>query len=91
METLNALIRYNAWANERLFATCAGVDAAALAERADGTIGSMQETHAHLVGVEDLYLIMISGRDIERSFGSREEYFAHDFAWFARAVKRAGR
>ncbi|MFN8556640.1 MAG: hypothetical protein U0531_04590 [Dehalococcoidia bacterium] len=34
------------------------------------------------MGVEDVYLAMLEGRDPAGTFESRETYFAHDLAWF---------
>ncbi len=84
VQTLLRLLRYNAWGNERVFALCEAA-APTLLDQADrGSIGSTAETLKHLVGVEDAYLAMTQGRDLDEALGSREAYAAHDLAWFAR-------
>lgn len=83
MQTLRQLARYNAWANQRVFDACAALTAGRLAEVERGTYGSVGETLAHLVGVEDVYLLMLQGRDLSESVGDGS-YSAHDTTWFAK-------
>jgi uncharacterized damage-inducible protein DinB len=80
--TLRDLFAYNGWADELVFALCRDVDRARLEETAAGTVGTIEETLKHLAGVEDAYLDMLHDRPVGGG-GSREEYFAHDLAWFA--------
>jgi uncharacterized damage-inducible protein DinB len=89
MRTLRDLYAYNAWANARVFAACRDVDRAQLEQAAPGTFGSIHETLTHMVGVEDAYLYMLRG-EMPAAMGPREEYYAHDFAWFAERSARLG-
>ena len=90
MRTLRQLCRYNAWANARVFACCRGVDPAVLGAEAKGTIGTIEETLKHAVGVEDVYLVMLRGEDPRTALGPREEYHGHDLAWFAGRAGEVG-
>ncbi len=82
MKTLLLLARYNAWANQRVFEVCAAVSTAELNEAAKGTVGSVGETLAHLVEVEDIYLLMLQGRD-PGDVTKDDSYLTHDTPWFA--------
>lgn len=90
MATLVKLFRYNAWANRRVFDVVAGVEAGELARDAKGTQSSLEGTLKHLMGVEDVYLMLIQGRDMGAA-GSQEAYFAHDLAWFRDRAEEVGR
>lgn len=81
--------RYNTWANARVFAACAGLEATALREDARGTIGTIEDTLKHLIGVEDVYLALIQGLPLGVG-GSREAYAAHDIAWFRERATQVG-
>jgi uncharacterized damage-inducible protein DinB len=83
VKTLVQLVRYNTWSNRRVFDLARQVDPARLRELDDGSVGSVEETLKHLVSVEDSYLAMLRGQDLERVFGSREAYEAHDLDWFS--------
>lgn len=90
MKTLRQLARYNAWANRRVFETCAAIPASQLDEAARGTVGSVGETLAHLVEVEDIYLLMLQGRD-SGELTNDDSYLTHDTPWFAqRSIKLGG-
>jgi len=82
MRTERQLVRYNAWANRRVFDLCASVETERLRETDGGSLGSIEQTLKHMVGVEDVYLEMLRGREPGGGGGSREEYFAHDVPWF---------
>src|SRR5262249_6981551 len=82
MKTLRRFLRYNTWANGRVVDLCRSLDADLLRDDAGGTLGSVEGTLIHLVTVEESYLAMLQGRDLAAAFGSREEYRAHDLAWF---------
>ena len=86
MRTLLQLVRYNAWANQRMLDLCQTVTPALLQEIAEGTTGSVEQTLKHLVAVEDAYLAMLQGRDPSAAAagGSYEAYLAQDLAWFTR-------
>ncbi len=81
--TLAALYRYNAWANRRVFDTVLGVNAARLDAQAGGTYGSITGTLKHHVGVEDVYLTMLSGREQPNDPAGLEQYMAQSLHWFA--------
>lgn len=89
MKTLLQLARYNAWANQRVFDTCAAVASAQLSESAKGTVGSIGETLAHLVEVEDAYLLMLQGHD-PGEVTNDDSYMSHDTTWFAGRSKELG-
>ncbi|HZU77620.1 MAG TPA: DinB family protein, partial [Dehalococcoidia bacterium] len=82
MDTLQRLVRYNGWANSRVFELCAGLDREELTRPAPGSLGTLAETLQHLVGVEDGYLTMLRGQDYQAAFGSREAYMQQELAWF---------
>jgi uncharacterized damage-inducible protein DinB len=83
MEMLNRLLRYNSWANAKLFTLCTEVDPALLTEGAGGTIGSLLATIAHYTGVEDFYLAMLRGVNMATDSASREEYVQNDLPFYA--------
>ena len=89
MSTLHDLYEYNAWANAQVFAVCQSVDQAGLDEQAPGTFGSLTETLKHMVGVEAVYAQMLRDRP-PGAEGAREEFYAHDLAWFAEMAARLG-
>lgn len=86
METLKQLFRYNAWANERVLALCRELDPARLGESAGGTISTAGETLKHLAMVEDAYLTMLTGGDVQTLSNSREALIENDLGWFARRL-----
>jgi len=90
MQTLRRLYQYNLWANERVLGFCHGLDPAGLGDEAAGTIGTIDSTVGHFIGVEDFYLALLRGDDPAAAFGSREAYFAHDLAWFTERSAIAG-
>ena len=89
MSILADLYRYNTWANARVFAACASQDEAALRQDAGGTLGSIEQTLKHLVGVEDVYLLMLQGQAPGQG-AAREAYAAHDLVWFAQRATQIG-
>jgi uncharacterized damage-inducible protein DinB len=88
MQTLLDLARYNDWANARVFDTSVALSSTVLSAEAKGTYGSVQETLAHLVEVEEIYLLMLQGRD-PQGFDS-DAFMAHDNAWFANRSRELG-
>jgi uncharacterized damage-inducible protein DinB len=88
MQTLLDLAHYNDWANQRVFAASASLSNAVLSAEAKGTYGSVQETLAHLVEVEDTYLLMLQGGDVN-SWDS-DAYMERDNAWFAQRSRELG-
>lgn len=79
--TIRDLYGHNRWANHRVFGVTQELDAGTLGENAPGTHGTMESTLKHLVGVEDVYLSMLSDASLE-SRGSLESYLAHGLPWF---------
>jgi uncharacterized damage-inducible protein DinB len=84
LRTLQQLVRYNGWANRRVFDVCRTAAPGLLSEAAKGTIGSVEETLKHMVAVEEGYLALLQDQDLGETFGDREAYLAQDGAWFAR-------
>lgn len=82
MKTLQSLARYNAWANLRVFEISVAVAPEQLSEDAQGTYGSLGETLAHVVEVEDIYLLMLQGHDVSQVTEDKS-YLSHDTNWFA--------
>lgn len=89
MHTLSDLYAYNAWANGKVFAVCRGVDQARLDEEAPGTFGSIAETLKHMAQVEMVYFLMLRDQPLPASKEARDEFFAHELAWFAETLARA--
>ncbi len=89
MQTLRGLARYNDWANQRVFDTCTAIDQGQLSDEARGTYGSVADTLAHLVEVEDIYLLMLQDRD-PSELTQDETYLTHDTAWFAKRSQQLG-
>ena len=82
MKTLLQLVRCNTWSNRCVFDLCDTVAPALLRETDQGSVGSIEETLKHLIGVEDSYLAMLRGEDLTRGFASREAYEAQELTWF---------
>lgn len=89
MQTLQQLFRYNAWANRRVFAVTADLEPALLAQDARGTLGTIEDTLKHMIGVEEVYLTLIQGGALGAS-GSQEAFMAHDLAWFQSRAAELG-
>lgn len=89
MQTLRELGRYNAWANQRVFDASKALTTAILSAEAKGTYGSVKLTLAHLVEVEDIYLLMLKGSDPSAVTGD-DSYFSHDADWFAQRSRELG-
>lgn len=90
MRTLADLYAYNAWANVQVFTLCRDVDQARLDEQAPGTYGTLAETLKHLAQVEAVYALMLQDKPLA-SQEPRDQFFAHDLAWFADLMVRVGR
>lgn len=90
MRTLSDLYAYNAWANAQVFAACRDLDQARLDEDAPGTFGSITETLKHMAQVELVYFLMLQDKPLPASQKERDEFFAHDLAWFAETLARVG-
>ena len=91
MKTLLQLVRYNTWSNRCVFDLCDTVAPALLRETDQGSIGSVEMTLKHLIGVEESYLAMLRGEDLTKRSGSLEAYEAQNLAWFSgRATELGG-
>ncbi len=90
MKTLRQLALYNDWANQRVFDICAAASTQDLSQAAKGTVGSVGETLAHLVEVEDVYLLMLQGRD-PGDVTDDDDYLSHDTPWFAQRSLELGK
>lgn len=84
---LQRLYGHNQWANARVFDVCITLDALTLCEDAPGTHGTIESTLKHLVGVEDVYLMMLRGESLEGR-EPPQSYMAHDLPWFARRLEQ---
>ena len=89
MRTLQLMFSHNDWANQRVWDVLSHLDGSVLGDDAKGTVGSIEQTVKHLVGVEEVYLQRIQGHDLSAS-GTQEEYFAHDLPWFRRRASTLG-
>ena len=89
MRTLVDLYAYNAWANAQVFAVCLSLDQTALDEQSPGTYGTLAETLKHMAQVEIVYAYMLQDKPLPTG-ESRDEFFAHDLAWFAEVTARIG-
>lgn len=90
MRTLADLYAYNAWANAQVFAICRDIDQVRLDEDAPGTYGTLAETLKHLVQVEVAYAYMLQEKPLPTG-EARDEFLAHDLAWFTELMARVGR
>lgn len=89
MRTLADLYVYNAWANAQVFDICRGLDQARLDEQAPGTYGTLTETLKHMAQVEIVYAQMLQDKPLPTG-EARDEFLAHDLAWFAEITARFG-
>lgn len=86
-DLLQRLYQHNQWANARVFDVCLALDDPTLSEDAPGTHGTIESTLKHLVGVEDVYLMMLRGDSLEGQ-ETLQSYMAHDLHWFARRLEQ---
>ena len=87
MRSLRDLYGYNAWANAHVFALCRDLNHAWLEADAPGTFGTIEETLAHMMGVETVYLYMLRGEfDALDSVREQSADLTLD-AWASRAVR----
>jgi uncharacterized damage-inducible protein DinB len=61
-----ALFHQNTWANLQLIDACAALPAEQLDLTAPGTFGTIRHTLTHLVGNEEHYLSLLTGRPVEK-------------------------
>lgn len=86
---LQDLYAYNTWANAQVFDVCRGVDQAQLDAGAPGTFGSISGTLAHMVGVEEVYLLMLRG-EFDALQRSRDEASGWKLEQWAERAARLG-
>lgn len=85
--TLQDLYAYNTWANEQVFDVCRGIDQAQMDAAAPGTVGSITQTLAHMMGVEAAYILMLRG-EMDALSRMREEARSLTFRdWAQRAAQ----
>lgn len=89
MRTLPDMFAYNTWANAQVFSACLNVDQARLDAQAPGTYGTLTETLIHMIQVERAYAIMLRDEPLPTA-AARDEFLAHDVAWFADTAVRLG-
>jgi uncharacterized damage-inducible protein DinB len=59
-ESLVEMFRHNAWANQRLFDACEGLNDAQLDATTFGTYGTIRDTLLHIVGAQERYLAALA-------------------------------
>jgi len=59
-ESLIELFKHNAWANDRLLATCEGLSDAQMDATLVGTYGSIRTTLMHIVGAQERYVAALA-------------------------------
>jgi uncharacterized damage-inducible protein DinB len=59
------MLRYNRWANARLFEACAALSDAQLDARVEGTSGSVRELLVHIAGGQQTFVLRTKGRQHE--------------------------
>ena len=59
---LDHVLRHNAWANKTLLEHCASLGTSALDLHAAGTYGTLHGTLQHLVGGEQFYIRLLTGK-----------------------------
>jgi uncharacterized damage-inducible protein DinB len=69
MQTLFSLLRYNAWANGRILPLLNQLTPEQFSAPVEGMFGSVHDTANHLVGVERVYLQMLSDQPAQRPPG----------------------
>jgi uncharacterized damage-inducible protein DinB len=89
MQDLIELFRHNGWANARVFDLVLGLDGSLVEGEAPGTRDTVVGTLAHLVRVEDAYLVMTERRNRE-SLGSHDDYMARGLEWFSDRIREVG-
>ncbi|MEX2372780.1 MAG: DinB family protein [Dehalococcoidia bacterium] len=62
---LAAMLRYNRWANLRLFEECRGLSDALLDARVEGVSGSVRTLLLHLAGGQQTFVLRTQGRQHE--------------------------
>ena len=99
--TLVEVVRYDRWANAKVFEICLGVDRARLDEPAAGTYGTILRSLVHMVSVEEVFAGLIDGRDrpphpaaaardafarLMVERGVADGYFKHELGWYGERV-----
>ncbi len=63
MSTFASLYQYNAWANEQVLAVAEQLQSEQLTGPVEGMYGSILDTAAHMLGVEENFLLLMSGKE----------------------------
>ena len=66
MGTFASLYRYNGWANDQILSVAEQLKSDQLTGPAEGTYGSIVDTAAHVLGVEENFLLLMSGNEARR-------------------------
>ena len=66
MSIFASVYRYNAWANDQVFAVAEQLQADQLTGPVEGMYGSILDTAAHLLGVEENFLLLMMGQGAKR-------------------------
>ncbi len=66
MSTIASLYQYNAWANDQVLAVAEQLQAEQLTGPVEGMYGSILDTAAHMLGVEENFLLLMSGKEAKR-------------------------
>ena len=69
---LDHVLRHNTWANGTLLEFCRDLDPARLDDKAAGTYGTIYGTLQHLVGAEQWYVQLLTGRARRRAHPARQ-------------------
>lgn len=68
------MYRHNLWANLRLLDVCAKLNKTQLQASAVGTYGPIADTLVHIVGGEEYYLVLLTGRGMENRLSPGDEF-----------------
>lgn len=63
MSTFASIYRYNGWANDQVMAVAEQLKPDQLTGPVEGMYGSVLDTAAHLLGVEENFLLLMSGKE----------------------------
>lgn len=66
MSIFASVYRYNGWANDQVLAVAEQLDPDPLTGPVEGMYGSILDTAAHMLGVEENFLLLMSGKDAIR-------------------------
>jgi uncharacterized damage-inducible protein DinB len=82
-------LRYNAWANRHLLASCAKLSSQELGSRAEGTYGTIYDTFVHIVRAEASYLRRMTGENRPPPFSWDDHPTLAEMSDYARQIGEA--